>query len=52
MAEHFKKIFGSQGNVVVLGLKDENLYELQHFNAWYDMGEEIKKNLEGIGYGI
>ncbi|HIA36652.1 MAG TPA: RND family transporter, partial [Flavobacteriales bacterium] len=44
---NFKKIFGSQGNVVVLGIKDENLYELEHFNAWYDMGNRIIE-IEGV----
>ena len=44
---NFKKIFGSQGNVVVLGIKDEKLYELEHFNAWYEMGNRIKE-IEGV----
>ncbi len=44
---NFKKIFGSQGNVVVLGIKDEKLYQLEHFNAWYEMGNRIIE-IEGV----
>ena len=45
--ENFVKVFGSHGNVVVVGIQDEKLYELEHFNAWYDMGNQIK-DIEGV----
>lgn len=45
--EKFLNQFGEDGNAVVLGLQGEELFELDHFNAWYDLGNDIK-NLEGI----
>ncbi|PKP22955.1 MAG: transporter [Bacteroidetes bacterium HGW-Bacteroidetes-21] len=43
----FKKRFGEDGNMMVIGLKDPKLFSLEHFNALYTLGEEIKK-LEGV----
>ena len=45
--ENFVEVFGSHGNVVVVGIQDEKLYELEHFNAWFDMGNQIKE-IEGV----
>jgi uncharacterized protein len=43
----FKKMFGEDGNVMVIGLQDSNLFELSKFNGWYDLGKEIK-SINGI----
>lgn len=40
---NLKKEFGEDGMVMVVGIKDKNLYKLDKFNAWYKMGQEIKK---------
>lgn len=45
--EAFKKKFGEDGSVMVLGVQDTGLYRLGKFNDWYRLGEEIKA-LEGI----
>ncbi len=45
--EDFKKLFGEDGNVLFVGVTDENLYELSHFNAWYDLGNKLK-SIEGV----
>ncbi len=45
--EDFKKRFGEDGNVMVIAIESKKIYELQTFNAWYDLGKEIKK-IEGI----
>lgn len=45
--ENFKKMFGEDGNVMVVGLKDSNLYELEKFNDWYTLSDNIK-NISGI----
>lgn len=45
--ENFKTLFGEDGNVLFVGVTDENLYELDHFNAWYDLGEKLK-TLNGV----
>ncbi|MBI5540493.1 MAG: MMPL family transporter [Bacteroidia bacterium] len=43
----FKRMFGEDGNVMVIGLQDSNLFELSKFNDLYDLGKEIK-NIVGI----
>ena len=45
--ERFIEVFGSHGNVIVLGILDENIFELEKFNAFYDMGNAIKE-LPGV----
>jgi hypothetical protein len=45
--DNFKKMFGEDGSVMVIGLQDSNLYELNKFNDWYKLSEDIKK-IEGI----
>ncbi|NQX93231.1 MAG: hypothetical protein HRT74_14110, partial [Flavobacteriales bacterium] len=34
--------FSKDGNVVIIGTADENLYELDNFQAWYDLAKEFK----------
>ncbi len=45
--ENFKKTFGEDGNVFVIGFKDKNFFTLEKFNDWYRLGDEIKK-IDGI----
>ncbi len=45
--ERFIEVFGSHGNVIVLGIKDEDIYQLKNFNALYEMGNAIKE-LPGV----
>ncbi len=45
--EKFKSVFGEDGTVMVLGVEDENFYQLQKFNGWYELGKSIKK-IDGI----
>jgi predicted RND superfamily exporter protein len=40
--KEFKKRFGQDGSVMVLGIPDSNLYELSTFNHWYDLGNALK----------
>jgi predicted RND superfamily exporter protein len=44
---HFKQRFGEDGNVMVVGVTNPAIFKLDEFNAWYDLGNNIKK-LEGI----
>jgi len=44
---HFIEVFGYHGNIVVLGIRDEEIYKLRNFNAWYDMGNSLKE-IEGV----
>jgi uncharacterized protein len=43
----FKKRFGEDGNVLVIGAINPNIFKLEEFNAWYDLGNDLKK-IEGI----
>lgn len=45
--EYFKSKFGQDGTVLVLGVEEKPLHDLNNFNAWYDLGESIK-NIRGI----
>ena len=44
---HFKERFGEDGNVMVIGVSNPYIFKLDEFNAWYDLGNNLKK-LEGI----
>ncbi len=45
--EQFIDRFGEDGNVLMIGLQDSNLFQLEKFNAWYDLGEEFLQ-LDGV----
>ncbi len=40
--QHFKKTFGKDGSVVVVGIESKKLFKLNNFDAWYDLTHEIK----------
>jgi len=44
---HFKQRFGEDGNVMVVGVSNPDIFKLGEFNAWYDLGNNVKK-LEGV----
>src|ERR1039458_8096797 len=48
--ENFRKEFGADGNVLVLSVQDDKMYELSRFNDWYQLSEDIKniKGIEGV----
>ncbi|HEX8516602.1 MAG TPA: MMPL family transporter [Bacteroidia bacterium] len=39
----FKKRFGQDGSVMVLGIPDTELYKLEIFNHWFDLGNSLKE---------
>lgn len=41
--QHFRRVFGEDANALAIGLKDSSLYELSKFEAYRQLGEEIKK---------
>lgn len=41
----FKKRFGQDGAVMVIGISDSSLYSLKNFNAWYELGDRVKATL-------
>jgi uncharacterized protein len=48
--EQFKKLFGEDGNLFVIGVVNPNMFQLDQFNAWYDLGNQINglKGVEGV----
>lgn len=40
--KEFKKRFGQDGSVMVIGISDSSLYTLPVFGAWYDLGNALK----------
>lgn len=40
--EKFKSTFGVDGSVVVVGIKNKDLFEINNFNAWYDLTHNLK----------
>ncbi len=45
--QNFKKHFGEDGNVMVMGFEDKNLFQYQKFNDWYELSKTIK-NIQGL----
>src|SRR5690554_62758 len=41
--ENFTRKFAEDGNVLILGVQGEELYDLDNFAAWYQMGHDLKK---------
>ena len=39
----FKNTFGEDGNLLVIGIQSDKLFDLQHFTAYQQMQQEIKK---------
>ncbi|MFM1875690.1 MAG: hypothetical protein RL266_1427 [Bacteroidota bacterium] len=43
----FKEQFGEDGDVLVIGIEQEHLFRKDIYDAWYDLGEEIRQ-LSGV----
>jgi len=41
--QNFKAQFGEDGNVIVIGTINPNLFVLDQFNAWTDLGDTLRK---------
>jgi predicted RND superfamily exporter protein len=44
---HFKEVFGEDGAVMFIGIKSDELFELNEFNDWWDLTYSIKA-MEGV----
>jgi len=46
----FKQKFGEDGSVLVIGITNKNMFQLDQLNAWYDLTNDINKidGVEGI----
>ena len=45
--QKFQSQFGQDGSIMVIGIKDSTLYELEKFNAWLELSDHLLK-VEGI----
>ncbi len=45
--QKFKKLFGEDGNVLVIGIQDKDIFRLDRFNGWYDLSDSIKQ-IDGL----
>ncbi|MCD6019391.1 MAG: hypothetical protein K0S53_2512 [Bacteroidetes bacterium] len=45
--QNFKKHFGEDGNVMVMGFADKNLFQYEKFKDWHELSLTIK-NIQGI----
>ncbi|WP_025761712.1 efflux RND transporter permease subunit [Dyadobacter tibetensis] len=45
--QKFRKLFGEDGSVMVIGWQDDEMFSLEKFQDWYKLSEEIK-NTKGI----
>ncbi len=45
--QKFKNRFGEDGNVIVIGTINPDLFKLEQFNAWTDLGSNIRK-IDGV----
>src|ERR1041385_7588415 len=41
--EAFKKRYGEDGNVLIIGFQDSTMWQLKKFQSWYDLTESVKK---------
>lgn len=45
--ESFLDIYGNEGNMVILGVKNEDFFDLEEFNAWQELTSDLEK-IEGV----
>ena len=43
----FKDQYGEDGTVLMLGIKNPEIFKLDQFNAWYDLGNDIRQ-IDGV----
>lgn len=44
---NFKQKFGEDGSIMVLGFQDKDIFNLEKFQSWYQLNEDVK-NIEGV----
>jgi hypothetical protein len=45
--QKFKDQYGADGAALMIGIKNPDIFKLEQFNAWYDLGNTIRK-IEGV----
>lgn len=41
---NFLKLFGEEGNLIVVGIKNPDLFTVEKWNAWHDLNDDLKNN--------
>lgn len=44
----FLKIFGEEGNLIILAVKDSTIFNPKKFNAWNELAKKLKENKEVV----
>ena len=42
--EQFLNIFGEEGNLIVIGVKDSSLFSVKNMNSWIDLSKSFEDN--------
>ena len=45
--QKFKAQYGEDGNVLMVGIKNPDIFKLEQFTAWYDLGDSIRA-IDGV----
>ena len=45
--QQFKNQYGEDGNVLMIGIKNPQIFKLEQFNQWYDLGNSIRA-IDGV----
>ncbi|MCK3683797.1 MMPL family transporter [Maribellus sp. YY47] len=45
--QKFVKVFGEEGNLIIVGIQDSSFFRLDHFNRWRRLSNELSK-VEGV----
>lgn len=45
--QQFKKLFGEEGNLIVVGVDDSNFFQLDHFTKWQGLVDSLNK-IDGV----
>ncbi len=45
--QDFVRIFGEEGNLIMLAIQDSSFFELDHFNKWRNLCNDLR-NVEGV----
>ncbi|ASB49022.1 efflux RND transporter permease subunit [Alkalitalea saponilacus] len=45
--ERFAELFGDEGNIIVLGVQDEQFFDINHFNRWLKLTDELRE-IDGV----
>ncbi|WP_238480288.1 efflux RND transporter permease subunit [Mangrovibacterium lignilyticum] len=45
--EHFRDLFGEEGNLIVVGVEDPDFFKLSHFRKWQELNKDLK-TIDGV----